>query len=185
MLQIWLSSGLISYTLIVKLNRASHCIAANSEYFEVSVVSIAKAQPGGGWRGSSPPLAIRILMFIFLFFHQHCKSRSGSLQNVLWQKHKQNRRQEVVNRGDLHLCGGALRSCRRAWHSILTNFTNLVFDISICGRFAHQSPPVATGLTTRRSNTFVIKPSGYEFSRFEKYWAAFFIPAWFVLYYHI
>jgi len=26
-----------------------------------------------------------------------------------------------------------------------------------------------------------IKPSGYEFSKFEKYWAAFFIPAWFVL----
>ena len=37
------------------------------------------------------------------------------------------------------------------------------------------------GSTTRRSNTFVIKPSGYEVSRFEKYWAAFFIPAWFVL----
>jgi len=112
-------------------------------------------------------------MFIFLVFHQHCKSRSGSLQNVLWKKHKQNRRQEVVNRG-IYVCGGA-------WHSILTNFTNLVFHISICGGFAHQSPPVTTGLTTRRSNTFVIRPSGYEFSRFEKYWAAFFIPAWFVL----
>ena len=62
---------------------------------------------GRGWRGSSPPpLAIRIFMFIFLVFHQHCKSRLGSLQNVLWQKHKQNRRQEVVNRGDLRLCGG-------------------------------------------------------------------------------
>jgi len=40
---------------------------------------------------------------------------------------------------------------------------------------------VATGLTTRRGNTFVLKPSGYEFSRLEKYWAVFFIPAWFVL----
>jgi len=40
---------------------------------------------------------------------------------------------------------------------------------------------VATGLTTRRSNTFAIKPSGYEFSRFEKYRAAFFVPTWFVL----
>jgi len=40
------------------------------------------------WRGSSPSLAIRILMFIFLVFHQHCKSRSGALQNVLRQYHK-------------------------------------------------------------------------------------------------
>jgi len=77
--------------------------------------------------------------------------------------------------GGIYVCAGG------AWHSILTNLTNLVFHISICGGFAHQSPPEATGLTTRRSNTFVIKPSGHEFSRFEKYWAAFFIPAWFVL----
>ena len=27
-------------------------------------------------------------MFIFLVFHQHCKSRSRALQNVLWQYHK-------------------------------------------------------------------------------------------------
>jgi len=34
----------------------------------------AKAQPGkGGAEGAqAPPLAIRILMFIFLVFHQHC-----------------------------------------------------------------------------------------------------------------
>ena len=49
----------------------------------------AKAQPGGGAEGAqAPPLAIRILMFIFLVFHQHCKSRSGELQNILWQYHK-------------------------------------------------------------------------------------------------
>ena len=35
-------------------------------------LSYTKAQPGGGWRGSSPPLAIIILIFIFLVFHQHC-----------------------------------------------------------------------------------------------------------------
>jgi len=29
------------------------------------------------------------------------------------------------------------------------------------------------GSTTRRSNTFIIKPRGYEFSRFEKYWSSF------------
>jgi len=29
------------------------------------------------------------------------------------------------------------------------------------------------GSTTRRSNTFVIKPDGYEFSRFEKFWSNF------------
>jgi len=62
--------------------------------------------------------------------------------------------------GDLRLCAGG---------GLTFNFTNLVFHISICGGFAHQSPPVATGLTTTRRNTFVIKPSDYEFSRFEKY----------------
>jgi len=36
----------------------------------------------------APPLTSRILMFIFLVFHQHCKSRSGALQNILWQYHK-------------------------------------------------------------------------------------------------
>ena len=29
------------------------------------------------------------------------------------------------------------------------------------------------GSNTRRSNTFVIKPGGYEFSRFEIYWSSF------------
>jgi len=43
---------------------------------------------GGGEGAQAPPSAIRILMFIFLVFHQHCKSRSGALQNVLWQYHK-------------------------------------------------------------------------------------------------
>jgi len=36
----------------------------------------------------------------------------GALQNVLWQNHKQNRRQKVVNRGDLRLCVDGL--CVRA-----------------------------------------------------------------------
>jgi len=35
---------------------------------------LAKAQPGG-LNGLKPPLAIRILMFIFLVFHQHCTVR--------------------------------------------------------------------------------------------------------------
>jgi len=82
----------------------------------VQIISSAKGAARGGAEGAqAPPLAIRILMFIFLVFHQHCKSRSGALQNVLWQYH-------------------------------------------------------------RRSKTFVIKPSGYEFSRFEKYWSSFFHP---------
>ena len=34
--------------------------------------SIPKGADRGGWRGLSPPLPIRILMFIFLVFHQHC-----------------------------------------------------------------------------------------------------------------
>ena len=110
-------------------------------YLRLVIAGSKDAARGGGWRDSSPPLAIRTLMFIFLVFHQHCKWRSGSLQNVLWQNHKQNRRQKVVNGGDLRLCWGALRWCRGAWHSILTNFTNLVFHISICGGFAHQTPP--------------------------------------------
>jgi len=49
----------------------------------------SKGAAGGGLNGlKPPPLAIRILMFIFLVFHQDCKSRSGALQNVLWQYHK-------------------------------------------------------------------------------------------------
>jgi len=73
-----------------------------------------KAQPGGGWRGLSPPLSDQNIDVYFLSFSPtlYCKSRSGALQNVLWQYH-------------------------------------------------------------RRSNTFVIKPNGYEFSRFEKYWSSF------------
>ena len=69
---------------------------------------------GGGWRGSSPPFSDQNIDVYFLSFSPtlHCKSRSGALQNVLWQYH-------------------------------------------------------------RRSNTFVIKPRGYEFSRFEKYWSSF------------
>ena len=50
---------------------------------------VSKGAARGGAEGAqTPPLAIRILMFIFLVFHQHCKSRSGALQNILWQYHK-------------------------------------------------------------------------------------------------
>ena len=72
---------------------------------------LPKAQPGGGAEGAqAPPLSDQNIDVYFLSFSPtfYCKSRSGALQNVLWQYH-------------------------------------------------------------RRSNTFVIKPSGYEFSRFEKY----------------
>jgi len=49
---------------------------------------IVKAQQGGAEGVQDPSLAIRISMFVFLVFHQHCKSRSGSLQNVLQRYHK-------------------------------------------------------------------------------------------------
>ena len=77
----------------------------------------------GGAKGlKPPPLSDQNIDVHFLSFSPtlYCKSRSGALQNVLWQYH-------------------------------------------------------------RRSNTFVIKPSGYEFSRFENIEAAFFIPACFAL----
>jgi len=69
-----------------------------------------KGAARGGLKGLKPPLSDHNIDLYFLSFSPtlYCKSRSGSLQNVLWQYH-------------------------------------------------------------RRSNTFVIKPSGYEFSRFEKY----------------
>jgi len=70
------------------------------------------AARGGVERAQAPPLAITILMFIFLIFHQHW-SRDG----------------------------------------------------------VHFRIPFGT--TTRRRNTFVIKPGGYEFSSFEKYWSTF------------
>ena len=47
-----------------------------------------RSQGGGAEGAQAHPLAIRILMFIFLVIHQHCKSRSGVLQNVLRQYHK-------------------------------------------------------------------------------------------------
>jgi len=37
-----------------------------------SLVLYAKAQPGGGWRGSSPPLTNQNIDVYFLVFHQHC-----------------------------------------------------------------------------------------------------------------
>jgi len=50
---------------------------------------VFKGAARGGAEGTqAPSLAIRILMFIFLVIHQHCKSRSGVLQNVLRQYHK-------------------------------------------------------------------------------------------------
>ena len=83
--------------------------------FEFSGKLSQRRSQGGGWMGSSPPpLSDQNIDVHFLSFSPtlYCKSRSGALQNVLWQYH-------------------------------------------------------------RRSNTFVIKPSGYEFSRFEKYWSSF------------
>ena len=57
--------------------------------FGVFLVFSFKGAVRGGAEGAQvPPLAIRILMFIFLVFHQHCKSRSGALQNILRQYHK-------------------------------------------------------------------------------------------------
>ena len=64
----------------------------------------------GGAEGAQAPLSDQNIDVYFLSLSPtlYCKSRSGALQNVLWQYH-------------------------------------------------------------RRSNTFVVKPGGYEFSRFEKY----------------
>jgi len=73
----------------------------------------SKAQPGGVEGAQAPPCDQNIdVCFLSFSPTLYCKSRSGALQNVLWQYH-------------------------------------------------------------RRSNTFVIKPSGYEFSRFEKDWSSF------------
>jgi len=47
-----------------------------------------KAQPGRAEGAQAPALAISIFMFIFLVFQQLGRSRSGALQNVLWQYHK-------------------------------------------------------------------------------------------------
>jgi len=106
-------SALVRTVFVVRTTRFSHS----------EPVRKGAARRGGAEGAQAPPLAIRILMFIFLVFPQHCKSRSSALQNVLWQNHKQNRRQKVVHRGALRLCGGDLLSCRGAWHSILTNST--------------------------------------------------------------
>jgi len=78
-------------------------------------VPIIKGAARGGAEGAQArPLSDQNIDVYFLSFSPtlFCKSRSGALQNVLWQYHK-------------------------------------------------------------RSNTFFIKPSGYEFSRFEKYWSSF------------
>ena len=77
---------------------------------QMRLVKIKGANRGGGWRGSSRPLSDQNIDVHFLSFSPtlYCKSRSGALQNVLWQYH-------------------------------------------------------------RRSNTFVIKPSGYEFSRLSSF----------------
>ena len=56
--------------------------------FTVQQFSRQRRSQGGAEGAQAPPLAIRILMFIFLVIHQDCKSRSGVLQNVLRQYHK-------------------------------------------------------------------------------------------------
>ena len=73
------------------------------------------SQGGGLKELKPPPPNDQNIDVYFLRFSPtlYCKSRSGALQNALWQYH-------------------------------------------------------------RRSNTFVITPSGYEFSKFEKYWSSFF-----------
>ena len=121
--------------------------------------SEAKTQPGGAEGAqASTPLAIRILMFIFLVFHQHCKSRSGSLQNVIWQKHKQNSRQEVVNRG-IYVCVGGLyvRGLDIQFWQISLIYC-FIFQFVWASRT--QAPPRRRDWPLG-SNTFVIKPSGY------------------------
>jgi len=71
--------------------------------------------------------------------------------NIDWY---QNRRQKVVSRGSLCLCGGALRSCRGAWHSNLTKIL-LTYNVSyfnvgglgtLFGGLSPPKPPLATGL---------------------------------------
>ena len=59
------------------------------DYDEQKAVVAKGADRGGAEGAQAPPLAIRILMFIFLVIHQLCKSRSGVLQNVLRQYHTQ------------------------------------------------------------------------------------------------
>ena len=70
--------------------------------------------------------------------------------------HRQNRRQEVVNRGAFRLCGGALRSCREDCHSNLTkipltdsvSYFNLGGLGALFGGLTPPRPPMATGLHT-------------------------------------
>ena len=54
----------------------------------ISDTSQRRSQGWGAEGAQAPPLSIRILMFIFLVIYQHCKSRSGVLQNVFRQYHK-------------------------------------------------------------------------------------------------
>ena len=41
----------------------------------------------GGAEGAQAPLSNKNIHVYFLVLHQHCKSRSGALQNVLWHYH--------------------------------------------------------------------------------------------------
>jgi len=52
------------------------------------VQNFLKVQPGGAEGVQTPLLSIRILMFLFVVFQQHYKSKSGALQNVIRQYHK-------------------------------------------------------------------------------------------------
>ena len=73
----------------LNIHFSRNCFGLNKKVSQAILsLSGSKAQPGGAEGAQAPPLAIRILMFIFLVFHQHCKSRSGALQNILWQYHK-------------------------------------------------------------------------------------------------
>ena len=85
-LRVWLRQK-VHTTLVTRIkgymNAYTKCITG------CVLIGTCKGAARGGLKGlKPPPLVIRILMFIFLVIHQHCKSRSGVLQNVLRQYHK-------------------------------------------------------------------------------------------------
>ena len=71
-----------------QINRSQMNVVSNVVVSNERGPKQRRSQGGAEGAQAPPPLAIRILMFIFLVFHQHCKSRSGAVQNILWQYHK-------------------------------------------------------------------------------------------------
>ena len=90
----WIDHFVSSFSVhqaMLNMDVLTECIISDHRAVAVSIqYSHPKAQAGGGAERAQthPPLAIRILMYIFLVIHQHCKSRSGVLQNVLRQYHR-------------------------------------------------------------------------------------------------